>query len=499
MYNQARYSVKCKQLFIVVLAFVGVGKGGFSQFESPVYPVIEDSIIGIYPDDPYILSLDSLYHTQFLDDSLVFFSDFNPELAEMMLPDSVPDLDPKKVEAILNSLDSLTPIELTYNKQTQKMIEFYILRRREMLGRVVGLSELYFPLFEQEFEKEGLPMELKHLAVVESALMNVIRSRAGAVGLWQFMYNTGRYLGIEINSYVDERRDPVVATKSAVKYLKYLYGLYGDWHLALAAYNAGPGNVNKAIRRSGGKRNFWELYRYLPRETRSYVPAFIAVNYALADHRYNGIVPRPARYRYGEIDSVHVKKAVSFDQIAEVLCLDLEEIRFLNPQYKLDFIPRSKDDRSLYVLNLPYRAIGEFLTNEEAIYSYEFWQDTVQTDSAIVELDEIHKVRSGESLGRIAERYGVSVRSLKRWNNLKKNTIHPGQKLVIRKKGVKTASNPAMVQGEIEYYRVRKGETLSEIAEKFGVSTNSIARLNGIKRKDRLYPGTKLKIRKVKK
>lgn len=454
----------------------------------------------IYPDDAYAVNLDSAIHSLFSE--LDNFDSLPSSLGYTLPVDSVPPLIKEEIMQRLSVIDSLTPIALEYNKYSARMIQFYLLRRREMLSRSLGLSYLYFPLFEAELSKEGLPVELKHLAIVESALLNVIKSRAGAVGLWQFMYNTGIYLGMDIDSYIDERRDPRVSTKYAVKYLKYLHGLYDDWYMALAAYNAGPGNVNKAIRRSGGKRTFWEIYKYLPRETRSYVPAFIAVNYAMSYAKEYNIRAATPKYKSFEIDTVHITKAVSFDQISEVLCINLDELRFLNPQYKLDFIPVNAALSRFYPLVLPYRLIGEFVTNETVIYSYRCGEfaDSLSEDSMFIEKKIIHVVRSGENMGSIANKHDVSVHNIKLWNNLKSSVIHPKQELILKLKGKERVAKVGDSSEKFLYYVIKKGDSLSEIADNHeGVSIRSITQLNGLSRKTTLYPGAKLKIKEFRK
>ncbi|MFT6717432.1 MAG: membrane-bound lytic murein transglycosylase D [Saprospiraceae bacterium] len=454
----------------------------------------------IYPDDPYVSALDSSVQNLFSKQG--GFVE-NLDTIDYSYPlDFIPDVLDKEVRYRMAVLDSITPLTMEYNKYSLRMVKFYLTRRREMLSRVLGLSALYFPIFEAELAKEEMPIELKHLAVVESALLNVVRSKAGAVGLWQFMYNTGVYLGMNIDSYIDERRDPRVSTKYAVKYLKYLHGLYDDWYMALAAYNAGPGNVNKAIRRSGGKRTFWEIYKFLPRETRSYVPAFIAVNYIMSYAKEYNIRPMQPKYRYHEVDTVHVSQAVSFDQISEVLCLPLDELRFLNPQYKLDFIPVNKNFHRSYSLVLPYHLIGEFVINEKVIYTYKPFQltDDKSSTSALLEKEVTHIVRAGQNIGSIANMHNVSVRDIKLWNKLRGNVIHPKQKLIIKVKGGKPIVKAKSSSQKYLYHVVKKGDSLSEIAAQYkGVSVRSLTRLNGLSKEVTLYPGTNLKLKRMSK
>ena len=343
----------------------------FQTFSQVKFELPNDSLKSIseknwiYPDYTYAAELDQYYRKLFTIKKS--FQEEEKINKYGFSKDSIPAYPPNIIQERLKKLDSLTPMSLDYNYPVAKMIAFYLYQRRGMLSRVSGLSELYYPLFEAELEKAQLPLELKHLAVVESALINVNKSHMGAVGLWQFMYNTGTFLGLRIDSYVDERRDPLKSTQTAVKYLKYLYSLYDDWYMALAAYNAGPGNINKAIRRSGGKKTFWEIYEFIPDETKNYVPAFIAVNYAMNYLEEHNIQATRPRFNFDEIDTVHVKKQVSFTQISEVLCIGIEELQFLNPQYKTDFIPFVNSSKNKYPLVLPYYLIGEFIINENLI------------------------------------------------------------------------------------------------------------------------------------
>lgn len=458
----------------------------------------------IYPDDPIILALDE-HHRNYFETSTTFI-DSLIERKYLLPEDSVPEWDIADVKIRLKLLDSLTPLPLLYNKPTEQILNFYLEKRRGMLSRVLGLSELYYPLFEEELLKNNMPVELKHLAVVESALVNVIKSRVGATGLWQFMYNTGKYLGMQIDTYVDERCDPITSTKMAVKYLKYLHGLYDDWYMALAAYNAGPGNVNKAIRRSGGKKSFWEIYDYLPRETRSYVPAFVAVNYLMNYPVEHNIRPIPAKYTFLEVDTVQVNSAVGFDQISDVLCISIEELQFLNPQYKQDYIPTNTLKGKKYALSLPYHLIGEFVVNESSIYNYDvnWYIDSSMLDTIIVDSIFTHVIRSGESLGSIANKYNISLFDLKTDNNIQSNTIHPGDKLKIKTKKIvvndlkKSDNKKEVEEEEYEYYTIKRGDSLSEIADRFkGVTLKSLIKLNNIDEGDEmLLPGKVIKLRK---
>ena len=401
----------------------------------------------------------------------------------------------------LKDLDARTPFKVEYNASLESVIKQYLKNRRGSLERLMGLSEYYFPMFEQELDKHNLPLELKYLAVVESALNPRAQSRVGATGLWQFMYPTGKMFGLDVSSYVDERSDPIMATEAACKYLKSLNNSFNDWDLALAAYNSGPGNVSKAIRRSGGKTNYWSLRNYLPRETAGYVPAFLATMYIFEYAQEHGFKKQGPRIPYVATDTIKVKQQITLDQIAKLTNLDKEELEFLNPSYKLGIIPVIKDEN--YVLRLPLTAVGAFVNNEEAIYA--FAQEEVEgAEKPMPELYEQlekirYRVKRGDYLGRIAERYGVGVSQIKNWNGMRSNTVKVGQNLIIYpKKSAQDIASNAPVQNSTseKTYTVRNGDSLWSISQKFpGVSVQNIKNWNDISGNN-LKPGTKLKIYK---
>lgn len=339
-------------------------------------------------------------------------------------PDSVPALDTALIYRRLELLDAESPMDFQPSEVILDYIEFYATRRNQQLGRMLGLSQYYFPLFEEYLDKYDIPLELRFLPIVESALNPQARSRVGATGLWQFMYGTGRMYDLKINSYVDERMDPRRSTEAACRYLKKLYGLYGDWNLALAAYNAGPGNVNKAIRRSGGQTTYWGVRRYLPRETRGYVPAFIAVNYLMNFHQDHNIFPAEATCAWAETDTLVVQEQVRFDQVAEYTDLTIDELKWYNPTYRRGVVPKG----GAYELRLPYDEVSTFLAYEDSIVNFKKDEEVeviAQTEP------EVYYVRSGDVLGTIAERFSVSVSQLKAWNNIRGHMIRVGQKLYI--------------------------------------------------------------------
>ncbi len=466
-------------------------------------------------DHPLAARLDSLLFSNFFQDSsLVSFE--NDGDSTVLNASMVPDVHDSIYEARIAELNALTPMDLEYNSVVRNYIDLYSKRRREQVSRMLGLANFYFPMFEQALDKYDMPLELKYLAVVESALNPTARSWVGAAGLWQFMYSTGKLNGLSVNSYVDERNDPIKATEAACKYLTTLYGIFGDWNLALAAYNSGPGNVNKAIRRSGGQTNYWSIRPFLPRETAGYVPAFIAVNYIMNYHEDHLIFPSEIKPSYFSTDTVMVKEKVSFEQLASLIDMSQEELEFLNPAYRYKVIPKVKDKE--YHLILPSEKVGLFIANEDSIYKIaeaHFKQNQKAAPALVQMNDRIrHKVQRGEVLGTIAEKYGVGVSSIRRWNGLRGNTIRVGQRLTIyprrlpkttvassssvepkntvKKSTKRTVSSP---EGDYENYQVRNGETFYSIAKKYpGVSAQNIMSWNGIRNARSLKPGMTLKI-----
>lgn len=336
-----------------------------------------------------------------------------------------------------------TVIEMPYNKIVRAFINMYVERKKSLVESMLGMSLYYMPIFEQALDKYGMPMELKYLPVIESALNPTAVSRAGATGLWQFMLDTAKGMGLEVNSLVDQRRDPYLASDAAARYLKQLYNSYGDWSLAIAAYNCGPGNVNKALRRAGGgKKDFWEIYPFLPRETRDYIPAFIAANYAMNYYDKHNISPALAS-RPIITDTVHVNKRVHFQQISDVMGISMDELRILNPQYRTDLIP---GDIHPYALILPNIQAYCYIANEDSIVNHnaELYARrdvvepstgaTVTTSDGGQYVEEVvvkyHKVRRGETLSSIARHYGVTQQSIRRTNGIGRK-VRRGQTLKI--------------------------------------------------------------------
>ncbi len=338
----------------------------------------------------------------------------------------------------LANLNENTPFNLSYNPALEKVINSYLLYRKKYYPALMAKAKYYFPIFEQYLDQYDIPLEMKYLAIVESALKPKARSRVGASGLWQFMYGTGKQFDLKVSSYVDERHDPVKATIAACKYLSQLYTIFGDWDLALAAYNSGPGNVRKAIKRSGGFTNYWNIRPYLPRETAGYVPAFYATMYIFEYSEEHKIYSELPKFFDFQTDTVRVKKTVSFDQISETINIDEEVLSFLNPAYKLDIIPHIKGRN--YALRLPSNKIIEFLDKEKALYELADLDDSKREKPLpkYFEMDKRirYKVRSGDYLGKIATKFGVRVSNIKRWNGLKTSNLKVGQRLYIYPKKI---------------------------------------------------------------
>jgi membrane-bound lytic murein transglycosylase D len=406
-------------------------------------------------------------------------------------------------------LDGHSPFDLTYNAVVQSYIDLYAVRKREMTSRMLGLADLYFPVFEEYLDRYKMPLEMKYLAVVESALNPSARSRAGAVGLWQFMLPTGKMFGLKATSYVDERHDLHQSTEAACKYLTYLYKMYGNWELALAAYNCGPGNVNKAIRRSGGEKNYWKIYDHLPRETRGYVPAFIAVNYVFAHAADHNLYPVAPLYCAHQVDTVQVCYPLDLSAVARLTGTGAQEVMDLNPTFKLGVVPDVDQPVTIY---LPKKATGIFVNNEDsiryaALNSAPALAKTAQTQALVtaqttqraVSEPRIHTVRSGESLGSIAQKYRITVTELKRLNGISGTMIRAGQKLKVGHtvKEVSAQTTPSKPELALQYiyYEVQPGDTLFNIAQRHpGITVDDLQRMNSGLSKDGLLPGSKIKV-----
>ena len=451
----------------------------------------------------------------------------NTELSENMFSDISSlnidsevsyDLSSEVLKKRLAKMDAKSPFNIEYNPALENTIKSFLKNRTKAFERLMAVSEYYFPMFEEHLAKYNIPLELKYLAIVESALNPKAKSRVGASGLWQFMYPTGKQYNLEVNSYVDERHDPLKATEAACQYLSHLYEIFGDWSLVLASYNAGPGNVSKAIRRSGGSQNYWNIRKFLPRETANYVPAFLATMYIYEFKKEHGILPKKATLTYFETDTIMVKKQMSFKHISELLDIPVEQIEFLNPIYKLKVIPFEED--KAHYLRLPKNKMGLFVSNEEKVYAYLNYLETFKektkseyiastskdsigtgadsTSTAVSKpkferKTQFHTIKSGESLGKIADKYNVSITELKKWNSIKGNTIQAGKKLKIYS-DKKITENSEQKTSKNGTYTVKNGDSLFSISKQFpGVSIEDLKKWNDISG-DNIKPGMKLKI-----
>tara|TARA_B100000214_G_scaffold264899_1_gene196137 strand:- start:410 stop:1744 length:1335 start_codon:yes stop_codon:yes gene_type:complete len=379
-------------------------------------------------------------------------------------------------------LDQKTPMDLQYNEKVKPFIENYLGVNVKLIERMLVLQELYFPLFEQTLDKYGLPMELKYLSIVESALNPKAKSSSGATGLWQFMYLTGKQYDLRVTSYMDERQDPYKSTEAACKYFVKLYEMFGDWNLVLAAYNGGPGYLQRKIN-SVGTYSFWDLYPHLRRETRNYIPTFIAVNYVMNFYDNHNILPAKNSVNVLSVDTLNIKKQVDVATLSKILCVNKETINYLNPAYKNDIFPKNA------ILILPDFAVVDFLDNAEANY---FFIEAVDNKEILINEERIvYQVERGDYLGKIAINYGVQVFELKKWNNLRSTKLNIGQELVLYVKEDLDNNKKNVSESKNEYV-VQKGDTLWEIAKKNnGVSIWKIKSLNNLET-DKLIPGTKI-------
>lgn len=325
-----------------------------------------------------------------------------------------------------------SPIDFDYNKHVRRYIDIYTIERREQVSQMLGLAEMYFPLFEEYLDKYQLPLELKYLAVVESALNPMAVSKTGAVGLWQFKINTGKMFNLNINSFVDDRMDPAKSTEAACQYLQYLYRIFNNWQLALAAYNVGPGAINNAIARSGGETNFWKLYDNLPEAAQNYVPAFIAAAYVMTNSANHKITPSNPTIAYSQTDTVAVSKPVNFAALSKNIDVPIEIIRFLNPTYKFDYIPENEVKLSL---RLPSNKTLLFIKNEAAIYASSTKPNNGEprelTDSTVQKQKLVHTVKSGDSMHKLAIIYGCTIEDIQNWNPKIDSTLNIGQSITV--------------------------------------------------------------------
>ena len=455
-------------------------------------------------------NIDSLLSIWYLQRALQDTSDFLKPLNMPVV--EIPD------EVYISRLKALPCIiSLPYNHLVRNQIIYYTQRIPEKTEMILGLSDFYFPQIEEILDQYDMPIELRAMAVIESALNPRAVSRARAKGMWQFMYGTAKMYGLTMNSYVDERFDPIASTHAAARHMKDLYNIFGDWGLAIAAYNCGAGNVNKAIRRAGGKRDFWDIYPYLPRETRGYVPAFIAANYVLAYYKEHHLTPKKI-YMPSHVDTFMVNKMLHLEQVSEVVGIPIDELRNFNPQYMHDIIPGAERP---YILRVPYEYTSSFADKEKEIYTY---KDSVYFNPNIIKqvaargyqpqgIDGrnkiIHRVREGETLGGLAMKYKAHTNDIRYWNGIRGNIIRTGQKLVIYTKAKKaapakvvaSAAKPNQVQkdakeGTAMIHVVREGETLWSISQLYDdITWYDLMKFNSMTKNSKIYPGDKIKVK----
>lgn len=473
-------------------------------------------------------NLDSLVSSWYVKIAMPLIQDeFQGDTSVLQYPDSV-------YASRLGKINSI--ISLPYNNIIRNHIHVYTVRQRDKFSAVLGLKDYYFPMIEDIFDSYGLPAELKYMAVIESALNPNAVSRMGATGLWQFMYSTGRMYGLTINSVVDDRRDPRKATHAAARYMRDLYKIYNDWILVIAAYNCGPGNVNKAIRRSGNKKDYWEIYYRLPRETRGYIPMFVAAAYSVNYYAEHNLRPMPLNIPVAT-DTVMISKDIHLKQISDVMGIPYGELRALNPQYKTGLVPGSSKPLSI---TLPMNHLGDFIDLNDTIRNYkpdiylnkathiaDPSYSSVTPGNVKGKTKIVYTVKEGDNLGYISEWYKVGLSDLRYWNNIYRNTIRIGQKLVVYVDPAKSeyfskvnnmsfaekqnmigksipantrpvaTSNNIETDGEFVTYTVRYGDTIWDIVKKFDdVTTSQVLTLNNISDPGKIQVGQKLKIRK---
>lgn len=491
----------------------------------------EPAIEGLLPEDYTLDVTDSLLSLWYVHSNMRKGDTVSFNMDSVHFRSSVTDKEYLQRLADMNSF-----ITLPFNETVRNYIILYSEKMPTKMSSMLALSQYYFPIFEEIFDRYGLPKELKYMAVIESAFNPVAVSRAGAKGMWQFMYNTAKMYGLTINSFVDERLDPVKSADAAARYMRDAYRIFGDWNLAISSYNCGSGNVNKAMRRSGS-REFWPVYNYLPRETRGYVPAFVGAMYAFTYYREHGLVPETDSMPV-QVDTFHIRRMLHFQQVSALTGVSVEMLKKLNPQYVHDIVPGTAKEE--YVLRLPYQYTSKFIENEDSVYAYnakEYFSPATLQNIAVsgsASSQRIaYKVKSGDYLGRIASRYHVTVKQIMEWNHLRNTNLRVGQVLYIYGKfngpvaqssGASSKSSAASsskgsassdgatrasskgsaatpppadsaAEGTYTVYVVKSGDSLYRISQDYpGVSADDIMKFNGIGTDIR--PGMKLKIPK---
>jgi membrane-bound lytic murein transglycosylase D len=522
-----------RKLFSLLLLAIPVSSLYASPFTAP------KDTIRTFADDTTIIdrnfdeNLDSLLNLYYVGRSV----SQNPDLRNQESDSLVPDFSDSVYIDRLKKIP--TVVDLTYNSIVRRYIEVYTRQKRSSVEVMLGLSQYYFPIFDDIYDYYDVPNEMKYMSIIESALNPRAYSRTRAVGLWQFMYGTGKQYGLTINSLVDDRRDPIKSTYAAARYVKDLYAIYNDWTLVIAAYNCGPGNVNRAIRRSGGKKNYWDIYYYLPRETRGHVPAFIAATYVMNYYKEHNLKPAPVSFPIAS-DTIIITRNLHMAQVSEVLGIPLQLLHDMNPQFRTDIIPATSSGNQ--VLRLPLEQTARFIDMEKQIYAYKdsifFNPEKAITSPTAVDSRGVEEpppgnyakltytVKSGDNIGFVSGWYNVRSSDIRYWNNIRRNTIRAGQRLVIyvpRNKlsryqdinqmtfsekqnriGKPTTAQlpvpdpPLSVTASKDFviYTVKQGDTIWDIMKKYpGVTESEIMKLNNLSDASKLKAGQQIKIR----
>ena len=452
-----------------------------------LYEENEDkSAAGINPEDYTAEVSDSLLNLWYVHSKVNSEDITEYDMDSVRFESNVPD------EVYIERIRQMNSfITLPYNDIVKNYIILYSEKMNTRMSNILGLCKYYMPIFEEILNKYDMPEELKAMAVIESAMNPRAVSRAGAKGMWQFMYATAKMYGLHIDSFVDERLDPVKAAEAAAQYLQDSYEIFGDWNLAIASYNCGAGNVNKAIRRSGGKRAFWDIYPYLPRETRGYVPAFVGALYTMTYYKEHGIKPEAIEMP-AHVDTFRITKMLHLRQVSDLTGAPLNELKDLNPQYSHEIIPGNNRE---YILRLPYNYTNAFIDHEDSLYRHK--ADEYFNPVTLKKIQDgadgeriVYRVKSGDYLGRIASRHRCTVAQIKRWNNLTSNNIRVGQRLVIYRGGSAPASassssssssaQPASAPANATTYTVKSGDVLGKIAERHGCTVAQLKAWNGL-------------------
>lgn len=527
--------------FFLLLSLNNFAQGPTEALKKDSKNAYLDSIKATFVQDNIASCVDSLWMKELT--NLDIYNDISVDIKNINIDKKVDfELPTELLKARLAIMDAKSPFNIEYNQGLENIIKSFLKNRKKSFERLMAISEFYFPMFEEAMARQNVPLEIKYLAVVESALNPKAVSRVGATGLWQFMFQTGKQYGLNINTYVDDRSDPLKASDAAALYMSNMYKIFGDWDLVLASYNSGPGNVSKAIRRSGGQQNFWNIRKHLPKETQGYVPAFLATMYIYEYHKEHGIVPNRAAIKHFATDTIMVKREISFKQISDLIDIPVSQLQLLNPAYKRDVIPYIVGEN--HYLRMPNDKVAIYTSNEDKIYAYVNHETSKRersyesryaskdnsneaTESQIVTKTKFYKIKRGDSLSEIANKFGVTLSELKKWNHIKGTYATRGKTLKIysydnvvvkpkeekenavaetKKEPVTEEVNPAVAETKYKEeqvvsfvnttkkHKVRKGDNLSSIADKYNVSVSDLKKWNNLK-KNTVASGKVLKIK----